>query len=81
MLNLRPQGSGPISRIPISRFLIPGRVADCRAAEDLLRGLPHNALVIVIATNDTGATRQQIEEQGTVPNIPSKRTRIWQSCF
>jgi transposase len=25
--------------------------------------------------------RQQIEEQGAVPNIPPKRTRRWRSCF
>ena len=30
---------------------------------------------------DTNAVRQQIETQGAVPSIPSKRTRIWKSCF
>ena len=31
--------------------------------------------------SDTNAVRQQIETQGAVPNIPSKGSRIWKSCF
>ena len=31
--------------------------------------------------DDTNAIRQQIEQQGAVPNIPPRRTRIWKSCF
>jgi transposase len=30
---------------------------------------------------DTNAIRKQIEDQGAVPNIPPKRTRVWKSCF
>ena len=30
---------------------------------------------------DTNAVRQQIEGQGAVPNLPPKRTRLWNSCF
>ena len=30
---------------------------------------------------DTDAIRRQIEDQGAVPNIPSKTTRRWKSCF
>ncbi len=30
---------------------------------------------------DTNVVRQQIEMQGTVPNIRPKRTRIWRNCF
>ena len=30
---------------------------------------------------DTDAIRQQIQEQGAVPNIPSKRNRRWKACF
>jgi transposase len=61
--------------------LTAGHVADCRAAESLLQGLPHNALVMADRAYDTNAIRQQIEQQGAVPNIPPKRTRIWKSCF
>lgn len=30
---------------------------------------------------DTNAVRQQIEDQGGVPNISPKRNRRWKSCF
>ncbi len=30
---------------------------------------------------DTDAIRRQIEGQDAVPNIPSKTTRRWKSCF
>ena len=30
---------------------------------------------------DTDAIRRQIEHQGAAPNIPSKTTRRWKSCF
>ena len=30
---------------------------------------------------DTNAIRRHIEDKGAVPNIPPKRTRVWQSCF
>ncbi len=30
---------------------------------------------------DTDAIRAQIQAQGAVPNIPSKRTRRWKHCF
>ncbi len=48
---------------------------------DLRHGLPHNGLVMADQSYDTNAIRQQIEQQGAVPNIPPKRTRIWKSCF
>ena len=30
---------------------------------------------------DTDVIRHQIEDQGAVPNIPSKSTRRWKACF
>ncbi len=30
---------------------------------------------------DTDAVRAQIQAQGAVPNIPSKRSRRWKQCF
>ena len=30
---------------------------------------------------DTDAIRRQIEDQGAVPNIPPKATRLWKTCF
>ena len=61
--------------------LTAGHVADCRAAESLLQELPHSVLVMADRAYDTNAIRQQIEQQGAVPNIPPRRTRIWKSCF
>ena len=43
--------------------------------------MPHNALVMADRAYDTNAIRQQIEQQGAVPNIPPRHTRIWKSCF
>jgi len=61
--------------------LTPGQTADCRAANALLRHLPPDCLVMADRAYDTDAVRQQIQDQGAVPNIPSKRTRRWKSCF
>jgi transposase len=30
---------------------------------------------------DTDAIRRHIEDQGAVPNIPPKRTRLWKACY
>lgn len=38
-------------------------------------------LVMADRAYDTNAIRKQIEDQGAVPNIPPKRTRLWKSCF
>ena len=54
---------------------------DCRAAETLLAALPPRALVMADRAYDTDASRRQIEDQGAVPNIPSKTTRRWKCCF
>lgn len=62
-------------------LLTGGQAADCRAAESLLQRLAPCTLVIADRAYDTNAIRQQIESQGAVPNIPSKRTRRWKSCF
>jgi hypothetical protein len=61
--------------------LTPGQSADCRAAEALLRNLPPGSLVMADRASDTNAVRQQIQNQGAVPNIPPKRNRLWKCCF
>ena len=61
--------------------LTAGHVANCRVTEGMLQGSPRNALVMADRAYDTNAIRQQIEQQGAVPNIPPRRTRIWKSCF
>jgi transposase len=66
---------------PLAFLLTGGQAADCRAAESLLRGLAPSTLVMADRAYDTNAVRQQIEDQGAVPNIPPKRTRRWKSCF
>jgi transposase len=62
-------------------LLTGGQAADCRAAEALLHKLAPSTLVMADRAYDTNAIRQQIEGQGAVPTIPSKRTRRWKSCF
>ena len=52
-----------------------------RAAESLLSSLPSDCLVMADRAYDTDAIRRQIEGQGAVPNIPSKRRRLWKACF
>ena len=47
----------------------------------MLEGLPRRTLVMADRAYDTDAIRRQIEGQGAVPNIPSKVTRRWKSCF
>ena len=62
--------------------LTAGHVADCRAAESLLQGLPHNTLVMADRAYDTNAIRQQIEPS----RVPSQTSRpgtpgSGKSCF
>ena len=66
---------------PLAFLLTGGRAADSRAAESLLHGLAPSTLVMADRAYDTNAVRQQIEDQGAVPNIRPKRTRRWKSCF
>jgi len=58
-----------------------GQAADCRAAESLLQAIPADALVLADRAYDTDAIREQIQDQGAVPNIPPKRNRRWRACF
>ena len=30
---------------------------------------------------DSNAIRRQVEDKGTMPNIPPKANRIWKNCF
>ena len=46
-----------------------------------MQNLVPATLVMADRAYDTNAIRTQIEDQGGVPNIPPKRTRIWKSCF
>ena len=56
-------------------------MADCRAADVLLDDLPPRTIVLADKAYDSNAIRDLIERQGAVPNIPSKATRRWKSCF
>ena len=49
--------------------------------DTLLERLPRRTLVMTDRAYDTYAICRQIEGQGAVPNIPSKVTRRWKSCF
>jgi transposase len=57
-------------------MLTGGNVADCTAAEALLRRLPADALVVVGDKGyDSNAVRDQVKGLGAFPNIPPKRSR------
>jgi transposase len=63
-------------------MLTGGQVADCKAAAALLEHLPPTARVLHGDKGyDTNPVRQQVEANGTLPNIPPKANRIWRSCF
>jgi transposase len=67
---------------PIAFLLTGGQVADCKAAAALLEHLPPEARVLHCDKGyDTNPVRQQVEANGTLPNIPPKANRIWKSCF
>lgn len=66
---------------PLAFLLMGGQAANCRVAETLLQRIPPSALVMADRAYDTNAIRQQIEGQGGVPNIPSKRTRRWKKLL
>ncbi len=66
---------------PLAFLLTQGQAADCKAAEALLTNLPPRCIVLADRAYDTNPVRQLIEAQGAAPNIPSKVTRLWKSCF
>ena len=67
---------------PIAFRLTGGQVADCKAAAALLEHLPPAAWVLYGDKGyDTNPVRQQVEANGTLPNIPPRANRIWKSCF
>lgn len=66
---------------PLFLLLTGGNVADCRAAEALLDGLPPGLMVHGDRGYDSNAVRRQIEDAGSVPNIPPKSNRKWKNCF
>ena len=66
---------------PLLLLVTGGNVADCRAAEVLLDGLPPGLMVHGDKGYDSNAVRRQIEDAGSVPNIPPKSNRKWKNCF
>jgi transposase len=66
---------------PLAFLLTPGQAADCKAAEALLIDLPPGCVVLADRAYDTNVVRRLIEAQQAAPNIPSKITRKWKSCF
>ena len=66
---------------PLAFLLSAGQAADCRAGLPLLQSLPEGTLVIADRAYDTDVVHRLIEDQGAVPNIPSRVTRRWKSYF
>ena len=52
-----------------------------KAADALLTDLAPGTIVLADKAYDSDAIRRLIEDQGAIPNIPSKTNRRWKSCF
>ncbi|BBF92052.1 hypothetical protein BLTE_07370 [Blastochloris tepida] len=66
---------------PIAFLLTGGNVADCTAGHDLLKQLPDARILHADKGYDSNAIRQQVEANGTMPNIPPKLNRRWKGTF
>jgi transposase len=66
---------------PIAFLLTGGNVADCTAGHDLLKQLPDARILHADKGYDSNAIRQQVEADGTMPNIPPKLNRRWKGTF
>ena len=66
---------------PIAFLLMPGEVADCKAAEPLVDLLEPEQLVIADRAFDTDAIRARVAARGATPNIPPKANRRAKPCF
>ena len=60
-------------------MLTGGQVADCTAGAQLLERLPACRILHGDKGYDSDAIRRQVEENGTMPNIPPKAR--WKTCF
>lgn len=59
---------------PIAFLLTGGQVADCTAAAALLKQMPPARILHGDKGYDSNAVRRQVEEKGTMPNIPPRPT-------
>lgn len=66
---------------PIAFLLTGGQVADCTAGSVLLQQMPAARILHGDKGYDSNAIRRQVEENGTMPNIPPKANRRWKNCF
>lgn len=62
-------------------MLTGGQVADCTAGAALLDHLPECEILHADKGYDADAIRRQVEQRGTMPNIPPKANRKWKNCF
>ena len=67
--------------LPLRFALTPGQVHDVKAAAVLLTGLQPDCFVLGDKAYDSDATRQQIEEQDAVANIPNRSNRKKRHAF
>jgi transposase len=65
----------------IAFLLTGGHVADCSAGSVLLQQMPTARILHGDKGYDSNAIRRQVEERGTMPNIPPKANRRWKNCF
>ena len=55
-------------------------MADRAAAASLLRQMPNARILHGDKGCDSNAVRRQVEQAGTLPNIPPKAKRRWKPC-
>ena len=56
-------------------------MADCTAGNVLLEQMPDVPILLGDKGYDSNAIRRQVEDRGTMPNIPPKANRCWKNCF
>lgn len=67
--------------LPIAILLTGGQVADCTAGAALLNQIPAARILHGDKGYDSNVIRRQVEENGTIPNIPPKAHRRWNNRF
>lgn len=67
--------------LPVRLAITPGQTHDVVPAGELLSGLKDGQLLLADKAYDAEWVRQQITDQGAVPNIPNRAGKKWRACF
>jgi transposase len=67
--------------LPLELVLTPGQAADCPTPAKLLGRLREGTILLADKADDADWLRRSIEAAGAAPNILSKVSRRWRTCF